>query len=311
MDKLYAGIDVSKATLEVAISGQKEIRSFSNGEEGVSKLTCYLQGNAPALTVMEATGGLEKLLAGALTEAGLPVVIVNPKRVRDFARAEGKLAKTDTIDAHIMVLFAQDIRPEVRPLADKQTEEIKSVMARRHQVMAMLTQEKNRLPAANKRVKPLIESHINWLKSQLKEIDKDLEDQIKGSPIWEEKDNRLRSVPGVGRVLSLALLSSLPELGKLNRKQIASLVGLAPLNRDSGLMRGRRTILGGRARVRTPLYMATLVATRYNPRIKSYYEHLLGLGKVKKVALVACMRKLLIILNAMLRDNQTWQFCCG
>ena len=308
MDKIYAGIDISQARLEVAISEKKEVKSFPNDEQGISQLVRYLRTTPPLLTVMEATGGREKLLAGALTEADLPVAIVNPKRVRDFARAQGKLAKTDVIDAHIMALFARDIRPQVRPLADEQSEQIKSAMTRRRQVIDMITQEKNRLSTTGPRVRPLIEAHISWLKAQLRDIDKDLEEQIKDSPMWQEKLDQLRSVPGVGKVVSLTLLGSLPELGRLNRKQVAALVGVAPLNRDSGMMRGRRTILGGRAMVRTPLYMATLVATRFNPRIKSYYEHLVAMGKKKKVALVACMRKLIIILNALLRDNRRWQY---
>lgn len=312
MEKLYAGIDVAKATLDVAINGQKEVKSFANSEEGMLILVDYLKTKAPVLTIAEATGGLEKLLAGYLTEAGLQLAIVNPKRVRDFAKAKGKLAKTDTIDARIMAEFASDIHPEVRPLADQKAEGIKSIMTRRHQVMGMITAERNRLSVCGKSVRPLINSHIEWLKNQMKEIDKNLQDQIVDSPIWKEKDNLLRSVPGVGRILSFSLMGLLPELGKLNRKEIASLAGLAPVNRDSGTMRGRRTILGGRARIRTPLYMAALVATRCNPIIKSYYLHLLQSGKVKKVALTACMRKLLTILNAMVRKNQTWQsghFC--
>jgi transposase len=312
VEKLYAGIDVAKATLDVAINGQKEVKSFANSEEGMLILVDYLKTKAPVLTIAEATGGLEKLLAGYLTEAGLQLAIVNPKRVRDFAKAKGKLAKTDTIDARIMAEFASDIHPEVRPLADQKAEGIKSIMTRRHQVMGMITAERNRLSVCGKSVRPLINSHIEWLKNQMKEIDKNLQDQIVDSPIWKEKDNLLRSVPGVGRILSFSLMGLLPELGKLNRKEIASLAGLAPVNRDSGTMRGRRTILGGRARIRTPLYMAALVATRCNPIIKSYYLHLLQSGKVKKVALTACMRKLLTILNAMVRKNQTWQsghFC--
>ena len=279
MEAVYAGIDVSKATIDVAITGEKEVQSFSNDEVGVIKLVSYIKTKSPVLTIAEATGGLEKLLAGYLTEAGLQLAIVNPKRVRDFAKAKGKLAKTDNIDARIMAEFALDIKPIVRPLADKDTEEIKAIMTRRHQVMEMITAERNRLYLSNTAVKPSIESHIEWMKNQLKDINKDLEDRIKKSPIWKEKDSLLTSVPGVGKVLSFTLMGSLPELGRLNRKEIASLVGIAPVNRDSGTMRGRRTILGGRARVRTALYMATLVATRCNPLIKIYYEHLKKLGK--------------------------------
>ena len=307
MEPVYAGIDVSKTTIDVAITGEKEVQSFSNDEVGVMKLVSYLKIKSPVLTIAEATGGLEKLLAGYLTEAGLQLAIVNPKRVRDFAKAKGKLAKTDNIDARIMAEFALDIKPIVRPLADKDTEEIKAIMTRRHQVREMITAERNRLYLSNTAVKPSIEEHIEWMKNQLKDIDKNLEDQIKKSPIWKEKDALLRSVPGVGKITSITLMGSLSELGKLNRKEIAALVGVAPVNRDSGTMRGRRTILGGCARVRTRLYMAALSATKHNPVIKEYYNHLLKLGKAKKLALTACMRKLLTILNAMVKNNQKWQ----
>jgi transposase len=308
MKKIYAGIDVAKATLDMAISNQKEIRSFTNDENGINQLVHYLKKEPPAIIVMEATGGLEKLLAAALTGAGLPAVIVNPRQIRDFARAKGKLAKTDAIDARIMADFACDIHPEVRALSDQQTEEIKALMVRHQQVVRMITSENNRLSSTNKAVRSSIQSHVQWLKLQLKEIDKNLEEQIQNSPVWREKDNILRSVPGVGPVLSITIMGSLPELGRINRKQIAALVGVAPLNRDSGVMRGKRSIWGGRARVRAALYMATLTSTRFNPVIRAYYEHLLKAGKAKKVALTACMRKLLTILNVMIRNNNTWRY---
>jgi transposase len=308
MEKVYAGIDVAKATLDVATSKQKEIKSFTNDEDGIKQVVSYLKKELPSIVVMESTGGLEKLLAASLVEAGLPAVIVNPRQIRDFARATGRLAKTDSIDARVMADFARDIHPEVRPLSDRKTEGIKALMVRHHQVVGMITIEHNRLLSANKTVRPTIQSHITWLRNQLKDIDKDLEKHIQSSSIWREKDDLLRSVPGVGTVLSITLIGSLPELGSLNRKQIAALAGIAPVNRDSGTMRGKRTISGGRARVRTALYMSALTATRYNPVIKAYYQHLLKLGKVKKVALTACMRKLLTILNAMIRDNNRWQY---
>jgi transposase len=310
LDKVYVGIDVSKASLDVAITGNKEVKSFPNGESGFKQIIKYLkkEEEIPALTVMEATGSFEKLLAAALVEAGIPVVVVNPRQVRDFARAKGKLAKTDTIDAGILAEFGKQIQPQVRPLSDKQTGEIKALMVRRQQILEMITMENNRLWSAGPRVLPSLQEHLNWLKKEVKDLDKDLEDKIQKSPIWREKDDLLRSVPGVGPVLSLTLLGSLPELGTLNRKQIAALAGVAPLNRDSGKFRGKRTTKGGRTRVRCVLYMATLVATRFNPLIKAYYKHLLEKGKVKKVALTACMRKLLTILNAMIRDRQAWQF---
>ena len=308
MDKIYAGVDVSKATLDVAISNQTEVKSFPNHESGIKQIVKYLKNQALTLTVMEATGGLEKLLAASLIEASIPVVVVNPRQVRDFAKAKGKLAKTDSIDARILVEFGNDIHPEVRPLSDKQTDEIKALLVRRQQIMDMITMEHNRLWPADIRVIPSIQDHLNWLKQDLKNIDKDLNDKIQKSPIWREKDDLLQSVPGVGPVLSITLMGALPELGKLTRKQIAALAGVAPFNRDSGKYRGKRTTKGGRTRVRPALYMATLVATRFNPVIKAHYTHLIGMGKVKKVALVACMRKLLTILNAMLRDNRPWQY---
>lgn len=308
MDKIHAGIDVSKATLDVATNNQKEIKRFSNDENGITQVVSYLVKQVPVLTVMEATGGLEKLLAASLIQASIPVVVVNPRHVRDFARAKGKLAKTDSIDAVILAEFACDIHPEVKPLSDEQTEEIKAMLVRRQQIIAMMTMENNRLWSARLAMKSSIQEHISWLKQQLKNLDKDIENKIQNSPIWREKDSLLQSVPGVGPVLSITLLGALPELGNLTRKQIAALAGVAPFNRDSGKYRGRRTTKGGRARVRSPLYMATLVATRFNPVIKAYYEHLLKMGKVKKVALVACMRKLLVILNAVLRDRRPWQY---
>lgn len=308
MDKIYAGIDVSKASLELALTHQKEVKSFSHSEAGIKQMLSYLRKQLPTLTVMEATGGLEKLLAASLVEADLPVVVVNPRQVRDFARAKGKLAKTDNLDATVLADFACQIQPQVRALSDKQTEEIKALLIRRRQIQEMITMEHNRLWSADLRVIPSIEEHLNWLKQELKNLDQDLEQKIQQSPLWREKDNLLRGVPGVGPVLSLTLMGALPELGQLNRKQIAALAGVAPFNRDSGKYRGKRTIKGGRARVRSALYMATLVATRFNPLIKAYYEHLLQVGKAKKVALVACMRKLLTILNAMLRDHRPWQY---
>ncbi len=308
MNKIHAGIDVSKATLEVAIGDRKEIKSFPNDEGGISQVISYLKEGIPALTVMEATGGLERLLAASLVDASIPVVVVNPRQVRDFARAKGKLAKTDNIDAHILAEFACDVHPEVRALTDKQTEEIKALLVRRQQLIAMIVAEKNHLCSATQAVVPSIKENIKWLKQLLKSLDDDLENRIENSPIWREKDNLLKSVPGVGPVLSKTLLGVLPELGSLTRKQIAALAGVAPFNRDSGKYRGKRTTKGGRTRVRVCLYMASLVATRFNPVIKAYYDHLLEMGKAKKVALTACMRKLLIILNAIVREHRPWKY---
>ena len=248
------------------------------------------------MVLLEATGGLELPLVAALAAAALPVVVVNPRQVRDFARATGTLAKTDSLDAAVLAHFADAVRPSVRPLRDAETQVLNSMTARRHQVLTMLVSEKNRLGTAISAVRPRIESHIAWLEQELSDLDKELRQSLRQSPVWREKDELLRAVPGVGEQLSLTLLADLPELGALDRRQIAALVGVAPFNRDSGTLRGRRAVWGGRSRVRGVLYMGTLTATRYNPVIRDFYQRLLAAGKTKKVALVACMRKLLTIL---------------
>jgi transposase len=263
---------------------------------------------SPKLIVLEATGGLERRAVAALAGASLPVVAVNPRQVRDFAKATGQLAKTDAIDAAVLALFADRIRPQVRPLRDEETQELEALVVRRRQVVDMITAEKNRLIAAppSKRVRTAIGKTIKWLQKQLEEIDSDLDNAVKGSPIWREKDDLLQSVPGVGKVLSRTMLSLVPELGTLGKKQIAALIGVAPLNWDSGLHRGRRSIWGGRAQVRSVLYMGALVAARFNPVIRAFHARLVAAGKLPKVALVACMRKLLTILNAIVRDRTPW-----
>ena len=242
-------------------------------------------------------------MVAALAAAALPVVVVNPRQVRDFARATGKLAKTDSLDAAVLAHFAEAVQPPVRPLRDAETQALNTLAARRHQVMSMRVSEKNRLSAAAPDIRPRIEAHIAWLEQELDDLDKTLKQTLRGSPIWREKDDLLRSVPGVGPQLSLALLAYLPELGTLDRRQIAALVGVAPYNRDSGTLRGKRTVWGGRARVRAALYMGALVASRHNPIITDLYQRLLTAGKPKKLALTACMRKLLVILNSIL---QAW-----
>ena len=256
--------------------------------------------------LLEATGGLEVPLVSALAAAALPVVVVNPRQVRDFARATGKLAKTDALDAQVLAHFAEAVRPPVRPLRDADTQELNSLTTRRNQLMTMLVAEKNRLRRASHSVRPGIQSHIMWLEQELNDLDKDLRTTLRRSPVWREKDDLLRSVPGVGEQLSLSLLAYLPELGTLDRKQIAALVGVAPFNRDSGPRRGKRSIWGGRTRVRAVLYMGALVASRYNPILRVFYQRLLAAGKPKKLALTACMRKLLTILNAMVKTGQHW-----
>jgi len=306
-EAVCVGVDVAKITLDVAVSDSDEAWQFANDDEGISQAVRYIAGLKPAGIILEATGHLEMPLAAALQAARLPVAIINPRQVRDFARATGALAKTDAIDARILALFGVRVRPEIRPLPDKKAYEMGSLITRRRQLVQMLTAEHNRHLQAGKDVHPSIESHIKWLEEALSEINDDLEGRIKRSPSWREKDNLLKSVPGVGKVVSSTLLIELPELGKLNRRKIAALVGVAPLNRDSGIMRGKRTVWGGRARLRAVLYMAALVASRRNLIIAAFYQRLLDAGKAKKVALVACMRKLLTILNAMIRTMTVWQ----
>ena len=303
----FVGIDVSKAQVDVAVwpTGQRWIVSYD--ETGVKELVSQMVDLGPALVLLEATGGLELPLVAALAAAALPVVVVNPRQVRDFARATGTLAKTDALDAAVLAHFAEAVRPPVRPLREAETQVLNSLAGRRHQVLTMLVSEKNRLGTANVAVRPRIEAHISWLKQELEDLDKNLRQTLRQSPIWREKDDLLRSVPGVGEQLSLTLLAHLPELGTLDRRQIAALVGVAPFNRDSGTLRGKRTIWGGRARVRAALYMGALVASRHNPVIRDFYQRLLALGKPKKLALTACMRKLLVILNVMLKQHSSWR----
>ena len=306
-EAVCVGVDVAKSTLDVASSDSRETRQFANNDEGISQAVRYISGVKPSGIILEATGNLEMPLAAALQGGGLPVVVINPRQVRDFARATGALAKTDAIDARVLALFGAQVKPEIRPLPDKKVREMRNLLTRRRQLIEMLTAEHNRLSQGDKDIRPSIETHIKWLEEALSEINDDLDRRIRLSPSWLEKDNLLKSVPGVGKVVSSSLLIELPELGELNRRKIASLVGVAPFNRDSGTMRGRRTVWGGRAKLRAVLYMAALVASRRNPIIAAFYQRLLDAGKVKKVALVACMRKLLTILNAILRTMTVWQ----
>ena len=281
---------------------------FKNSEAGISQLIRVLKEIAPTLVVVEATGGYEVPLAYALHREKISCAVVNPREVRDFARATKKLAKTDTIDARVLAHFAALIKPEPRPLSDEQTRELEAIITRRWQVTEMLTAEKNRLHMARKPVREAIKAHIDYLEKELGHIDADLKGRIEESPIQREKYTLLQSVPGVGPQLSATLLIELPELGSLNRRQIAALVGVAPLNRDSGTMRGKRSTWGGRSQVRAVLYMAALVAARFNPVISQFYTRLCAMGKAKKVALVACMRKMITILNAMLKHHVPWHF---
>jgi transposase len=303
----FVGIDVAKAQLDVAVRPSGERWAMPNDADGVVTLVERLQPLHPTLIVLEATGGLERVATAALATAGLPVVVVNPRQARDFARATGQLAKTDALDAHALAHFADVIRPTPRPLPDAQTQELRALLGRRQQLIGMRTAEQNRLAGTSGRLIQDIEAHIAWLNTRIATLDDDLETMLRASPLWRENDDLLQSVPGIGPVCARTLLLELPELGTLNRQQIAALVGVAPLNCDSGTLRGRRTIWGGRAHVRTVLYMGTLVATRFNPQIKAFYQRLLAAGKLKKVALTACMHKLLTILNAMLKHRTSWQ----
>ncbi len=304
--RLYVGIDVAKADLDFALCPPGESGHLPNTEEGRQDLVLRLRDLGPHLIVLEATGGIELPVVVALAEADLPVVVVNPRQVRDFARATGKLAKTDSLDAQVLAQFAEAVHPLPRPLPDREAQALQALLARRRQVVGMLTAEKNRLGTALPPVQDRIQTHIAWLERELAELGKELGDTIRQSPLWREKDALLRSVPGVGKVVSLTLLAQLPELGTLNRRQIAALAGVAPFNRDSGTFRGKRKVWGGRASVRAALYMAALVATRCNPAIRPFYLRLQAAGKVNKVALTACMRKLLGILNALLKHGDLW-----
>jgi len=301
------GIDVAKAQLDIAVRPSGERWTVPNDADGVATLVAQGQALHPTLIVLEATGGLERAATAALATAGLPVVVVNPRQARDFARATGQLAKTDALDARALAHFADVIRPTPRPLPDAQTQELRALLGRRQQLIVIRTAEQNRLAGTSGRLQTDIEAHITWLNERLATLDNDIETLLRASPLWRENDDLLQSAPGIGPVCARTLLRELPELGTLNRRQIAAWVGVAPLNGDSGTLRGRRMIGGGRAHVRTVLYMGTLVATRYNPRIKAFYERLLAAGKVKKVALTACMHKFLTILNAMLKHRTPWQ----
>lgn len=303
---IYVGIDVSKAGLDVALRPGNEPWHVTNDDIGIETVVRRLEEAGATLVVMEAAGGLEMPLAGALAAVGLPVAIVNPRQVRDFAKATGRLAKTDSVDAQVLAHFAEAIRPTPRSLPDEQAQHLDAILTRRRQVIQMLTAEKNRLGTAHKPVRERIQGHIKWLEDELAALNGHLEQSIRQSPIWREKDDLLRSVPGIGPIVSSTLLADLPELGQLTHKQIAALAGVAPLNRDSGAFHGKRSIWGGRATVRAALYMATISAIRYNRIIKTYYQRLCAAGKAKKVALVACMRKLLTILNAMLKHHTIW-----
>lgn len=304
----FVGIDVSKASLDVALRPDNTHWSYGNNDAEIGTLVKRLRTLQPTLIVLEATGGLEIPAVAALASAALPVVVVNPRQVRDFAKASGKLAKTDRIDAGVLAWFGEALRPAIRPLKDPETLELAALLTRRRQLSDMLTAEKNRLYGAPKPVRKDIKAHIAWLEKRLKEANNGLNKTIKHSPIWREHDEILQSAPGVGPVLSITLMAVLPELGTLNRRQIAALAGLAPFNRDSGKFKGKRAIWGGRAEVRSVLYMSTLAAVRCNPAIRPFYQRLINAGKEHKVAMTACMRKLLTILNIMIKNGTPWHY---
>lgn len=307
---MFIGIDVAKKELVVAVRPSGASWVCANDEAGVRDLVARLQALAPLQIVLEATGGYQIVCAGALAAAGLPIAVVNPRQVRDFAKATGQLAKTDRVDAGLLALFAERVRPAIRALPDEATNDLEALITRRRQLIEMLQAEKNRLGLAvgrgNRPVKQSLKKHIAFLERELAMADTDLETMVRESPVWRERDDLLQSVPGIGPVVARTLLAELPELGHLDRRAVAKLVGVAPFARDSGTWRGRRTIQGGRASVRNVLYMAALVAARRNPVIRAFYHRLLAAGKAKKLALIACARKLLCILNQMLRAGHRW-----
>jgi transposase len=308
MEQTYIGIDVSKDRLDVHVRPSDEAFAVGRDSEGLVALIERVGLLDPYLVVLEATGGFELTVAAALVAAGVPLAVVNPRQIRDFARATGQLAKTDALDAKAIARFAEAVRPEPRAVPDEQVRALGELVARRRQVIEMMTAERNRRrQLTNRRLIKSVDRLLAVLLKELAELDRDVGDGIRGTPAWRERDQLLRSVPGVGDVVSRTLIADLPELGSLDRKKIAALVGVAPLNRDSGKMRGRRTIWGGRANVRSTLYMAALVASRHNPVLAAFYQRLVSAGKAKKLAITAVMRKLLTILNAIIRDQRPWQ----
>ncbi len=305
----HAGIDVSKARLDVCLPPEGETFSVANDTEGIEALLQRLREVSPELllVVMEASGKYERPAAAAIAALGIAVAVVNPRQARDFAKAIGRLAKTDKIDAEVLARFAGAVGPRPSVLPDEEARASQAILARRRQTSEMLVAENNRLRMAPEPVAERIRAHIKYLREDLAGIDGDLDEAVEASTTWKENETLLRGVPGVGPVLARTLIAELPELGGLPHKRLSALVGVAPFNRDSGILRGKREVWGGRAPVRAALYMGALVATRYNPAIREFYERLLAAGKPKKVALVACMRKLLSILNAMMRDHTSWQ----
>lgn len=307
MDEICVGIDVSKDTLDVAFHPSGEASVYTRDDAGIAALVVRLKDLGPRLVALEATGGFETVVAGACAAAQLPVVVVNPAQVRHFARAVGAHAKTDPIDAAIIARFAQATRPAIRPMPDENTQQLADLTTRRRQILQMLTAEKQRHHRAAPPMRKSIARLVKALEKELKQIDRHIDTAIRGTPVWREKEDLLKGVPGVGRIVARTLLAELPELGALTRREIASLVGLAPYTRQSGKWRGKSFIHGGRAPVRTVIYMAALSASKHNPQLACFYQRLLVTGKPKKLALIAVARKLLTILNAIIRDNKQWE----
>jgi len=308
MDHLFVGLDVAKDHLDVHTRPSGEAFMVAHDEAGLTELVTRLRAMAPALIVLEATGGYEATVAATLAGAGMPVAVVNPRQIRDFARAIGTLAKTDALDAQVIARFAEAVRPVARALPADHIQRLGELVSRRRQLLDMLGAESNRRRQTRDRgLQRRIDAHVRWLERALEDLETDLHDTIRSSPAWRDTENLLRSVPGVGPITALTLMADLPELGHLDRRQIAALVGVAPFNRDSGILRGRRMIRGGRSSVRHVLYMATLTATRHNPSLATFYARLRATGHPKKVALIAALRKLLTILNAIVRDRRPWQ----
>jgi transposase len=306
MDQCFVGVDVSKDELEVHVRPADQHRCFANDDTGAASLVKFIQPFQPELIVIEATGGYQHQVVAALVDNQFKVAVINPRRARDFARSIGQLAKTDKIDAAVLSLYGQAIKPQPRTLPDESRDELRAILNRRRQILDMIIAERNRQALAPKKIRRQIQTHIDWLQKRLNESDDDLHRHIENSPVWKAKDEILQSAPSIGPITSMTLLAVLPELGELNRHEIAALVGLAPMNRDSGKQRGYRSIQGGRAAVRQILYMCILSAIRHNAIIRNFYQRLVLAGKPRKVAMVACMRKMLTILNAMLKSNAKW-----
>jgi transposase len=304
----FVGIDVAKDRLDVHWRPADQAFALSRDGAGLEALVERLMALAPTLVVLEATGGFEVVVAGALAAAGLPLVVVNPRQIRDFARATGRLAKTDRLDAEAIARFAEAVQPPPRPVPSAAAQALGELVARRRQLVAMITSEgQRRRQARDPRLGRRLEAHVAWLQKELSALETDLDDAVRGTPAWRVAEDLLASVPGIGKTSARTLIAELPELGSLDRRKIAALVGVAPINRDSGTFRGRRMVMGGRASVRTALYMPTLTAIRHNPALHAFYRRLIGRGRPAKVAITACMRKLLVILNAILRDHRPWQ----